>query len=391
MRKKLLALTLAVCTAFSLAACSSGNEDETTTASQVDKTGNGYVLDKEGQVELGIYKGITIYEDDVKITDEDLEKYVDSRLSYDSKTVYVEEGTVAENSQIKISYKGTIDGKEFSGGSSEGKIITITDAAFEVEGFTKGLIGHSCGETVELDLVMPKEYENKELAGKPVHYSVKIMSFVKKEYPELTDEYVEKNYGDIGLKTVGQFYDYLKDDMYTSNVMASIWQTIVDGSTVISFDEEEYKKLYKECEAYNESQIQSYYGVSAAEYRQGMGISDETWEKQIATTVEDMMREDLIINAIAKEENITLSDEEYQKKLLEYTKFYGYKTVDELKESYGEGADEYFKQGSIKILVWNYLTTTVEKKPGSNPDKETTKVSETESAKTEAETTTVAE
>lgn len=369
MRKKILALCLAVCTILSFTACGEEDSKETTTSTASD-------LAEEGKITLGEYKGLVVYSDDITITDSELESYTNERLSVDSTTEYRTEGVVAEGDKVKVAYKGTVDGEEFTGGTSEGRVISISDTGFDVEGFTDGLIGHSIGETVELDLKFADDYSDEALQGKDVHYSVKLDSLVITVVPELTDEYVAAEYSEIGITTVGEFTEYLRNDLYINNIYSQIWSQIVEDTTVEAYEKEkfeEYVKIYAENEEYG---IYAYYGYTLDDYLSLMGITESDWLLQIEASVRSSLKEEMILEEIAEIEGIEVSDEEFNKKMFEYAKLYGFDSVEEFKKSYSNIDDEDFKFSVKAYLVQEFLAKSVTVKEGSNPDNETTTVAQ---------------
>lgn len=376
MRKKLLAIGIAVCTMFTFVGCDdSDSTQETTTAAGIldsNVTPNGIPIGN-GEVKLGQYKELVAYADDIVVTDEEVEEYVNSRMEQDAVTEYVESGTVAEGASVKVSYKGTVDGKEFTGGTSEGKVVVAKKGGFSVDGFAEALVGHSVGESLELDLKFGSAVSDATLAGKDVHFSVKILSLVVSNTPELTDAYVAESYGPIGITTVAQFYEYLKNDIYVNKIYQQVWNQVIESSEIVSVNKESYEETFKACSENSEYEIYNTYGVTLEEYLSGTSQTMDDWNKQIAEIVEGYMKEELVINAIAEAENITVSDEEFEKKMFEYAKLYGFKTIDEFKEMYGDAVSEDDFMYSVKAYkVQEFVSLAAKIVPGSKPKEETT-------------------
>lgn len=392
MRKKLLILGMVTCLAFSASACGKDSDNETTTASsQESEKKSDDTIKEKGELKLAAYKGLAAYEDDIKVSDSDLEKYINDRLAYDSVTEYKEEGTVEADMKVKVSYKGTIDGKEFTGGTSEGKVISITSSGFEVEGFTDGLKGHSVGEVVELDLKMPEDYSDKDLASKAVHYSVTINSIVVTVVPELNDAYVEKEYSGLDLHTVGEFKEYLKNDLYINNIYSQVWPQIVEDTEVISYCKADYDEYFTTVSENYEYQLYSSYGYTLEQYLEASGMTKDEWNAQLDTRVKSTLKEEMIIDEIAKAENIEITDEQFDRKMLEYAKLYGYDSVEDFKKDYSSITDEQFKYSVKAYFVQNYVAEQASIQKGSDPSKETTTVAESASKDSEEAETTTAE
>lgn len=369
MKKKIIALSLAVVTALSLVACGEAdNNNETTTSGQSD-------LGEKAEIILGEYKGLTVYSDDIQVTDTALESYINQRLSLDAVTEYRTEGVVAENDKVKLAYKGTIDGEEFTGGTSEGAVVTMNSTGFTVEGFVDGIIGHSIGETVELDLKMPEDYSDENLKGKAVHFSVKLDSLVVTVTPELTDDYVKEEYSGLGMSTVGEFTEYLKHDLYINNIYSKIWAGIVENSEVVTYDKEKYDEYFKIVSENNEYTIYSNYGYTLSEYLSAMGMTQDEWDEQISVYVKSTLKEEMVIQEIANQEKIEISDEEFNRKMLEYAKLYGYKSVEDFKADYSDISDEDFQFSVIAYYVQEYVAEQANVVQGSSSSSEDTTAS----------------
>lgn len=380
MRKKLLILGMVTCLAFSVSACGKDDKSETTAASEKESSKKDDTIKEKGEIKLAAYKGLAAYEDDIAVSDSDLEKYINDRLALDAVTEYQEEGTVEADMKVKVSYKGTIDGKEFTGGTSEGTVITISDSGFSVKGFTEGLKGHKVGDVVELDLKMPDDYSDEKLKGKDVHYSVTINSIVVTVVPNLNDEYVEKEYGGLDLHTVGEFKEYLKNDLYINNVYQQVWPQIVEDTEVISYCKEDYDEYFTTISENYEYQIYSSYGYKLEDYLKAVSSTKEEWDAKIDTTVKSTLKEEMIIDEIAKAEKIKITDEQFDRKMLEYAKLYGYDTVEAFKEQYSSITDEQFQFSVKAYFVQNYVAEQASIQKGSNPSKETTTSAETTAA-----------
>lgn len=365
MKKKIFALSLSVIMAFSLAACgkSAENNETTTTASDIAE---------KGEINLGEYKGLTVYSDDIQVKDSDLEAYISQRLESDATTEYKTTGVVKKNDKVKLSFKGTIDGKEFSGGTTEGTVVTMSDGGFTVDGFVDAIIGHSIGEKLELDLTMPKDYSDESLKGKAVHFSVSLDSLVVTVTPELTDDYVKSEYSGLGLNTVGEFTEYLKNDLLINNIYTQIWSKILENSKVVTYEKARYDEYYKIVSENNVSQIQSTYGMTLEQYLQKSSMSQADWDEKLSAYVKAYLKEEMVIEKIAEVENISITDDQFDTKMLEYAKLYGYDNVEDFKKAYENVEDDEFRFSVLAYYVQEFVAKQAKVVAGSNPDKATT-------------------
>ena len=176
-------------------------------------TGCGAVNDKakaySKYVELGDYKGIEYTREVAEVTDTQIQSQVDSLLSSLTETTEVTDRPIEEGDTANIDFVGTMNGEEFDGGSGEGFDLEIGSDSF-IDGFEDGLIGHSVGEKVSLDLTFPENYQSEDLAGKDVNFAVTINSISVKTTPELTDEVVKEN---TDYDTVDAYKDSVRKDL----------------------------------------------------------------------------------------------------------------------------------------------------------------------------------
>ena len=182
MKKKVVAAMLVMCMALSFAACGGSDTKDTNTKTEAkqdaeDKTESGAdadtdtdtdttktsvsvsrlvsVSDVSKYVTIGEYKGLTLDRASYTITDDDVQAEIDYSLGESGSEV--KDGTVEEGDTVTINFTGTIDGKEFDGGSAEDYDLVIGEGGM-IEGFEDGIVGMKKGETKELDLTFPDDY-----------------------------------------------------------------------------------------------------------------------------------------------------------------------------------------------------------------------------------------
>jgi trigger factor len=140
-------------------------------------------------VELTEIKGAKLEKVTAEVSDEDLEKMLEN-LRQQRATWKEVKRKAKKGDRLNIDFKGTIDGEEFSGNSGENVPVTIGSGRM-IEGFEKGLTGAKSGEELTLDLRFPEEYANKEVAGKPVQFQVKVNKVEAPQLPELDEEFAK--------------------------------------------------------------------------------------------------------------------------------------------------------------------------------------------------------
>lgn len=310
----------------------SSTETEAAAAERPDYTALDYVT-------LGEYKGLAVTLASTAVTDEEIDAEITSTLSQNDKLETLEEGTVEEGDIANIDYEGTKDGEAFDGGTDKGFDLTIGSGTF-IEGFEEGLIGKSIGESVDLDLTFPENYQSTDLAGQAVVFHVTINSV--KRAPELTDE-LAAEISDSQYKTVDEYRASVEATLKEGKASTRDSQKINDLMTQV-YNNATINDYPEELVAFIKQQYVDYYTQYAEQSE--MSLSDfieqnlQTTEEEFNTSMEEMakqsIRQEMLLKAIAETEKLELTDEEYQTRAQEYADQMGLDGVEGLEAQYGE-------------------------------------------------------
>ena len=312
------------------------------------------VYDPSEYVTLGEYKGLTIEVDLVEVTDED----VMSQIALETKQT-VSEGTVEEGDIVNIDYVGKIDGEEFEGGSAEGYDLEIGSSTF-IDGFEEGIIGMQTGETKDLELTFPEDYHSEELDGLDVIFTVTVNSISRA--PELTDEVagsiVEGMTAEAYQESVRQDLEEQAKENQKSDAQQKLLQAVYDNATISGYPEENLQYTINRAKNYYEW-LASMYGMTLDDYLTNYGMTQDEFEEQIQPVAEEALGEEMTLLAIAKEEDIEISDEEYQAGLERYAEAQEMDDSSKLDEAYGEN---YIRNSLLqeKVLDFLYENATIE-------------------------------
>lgn len=310
----------------------SSTETEAAAAERPDYTALDYVT-------LGEYKGLAVTLASTAVTDEEIDAEITSTLSQNDKLETLEEGTVEEGDIANIDYEGTKDGEAFDGGTDKGFDLTIGSGTF-IEGFEEGLVGKNIGESVDLDLTFPENYQSTDLAGQAVVFHVTINSV--KRAPELTDE-LAAEISDSQYKTVDEYRASVEATLKEGKASTRDSQKINDLMTQV-YNNATINDYPEELVAFIKQQYVDYYTQYAEQSE--MSLSDfieqnlQTTEEEFNTSMEEMakqsIRQEMLLKAIAETEKLELTDEEYQTRAQEYADQMGLDGVEGLEAQYGE-------------------------------------------------------
>ena len=337
--------------------------------------------DASEYVTLGEYKGLTVEVDPVEVTDEQ----VMDKIASETKQTLTE-GTVEDGDTVNIDYVGKLDGEEFDGGSAEGYDLEIGSCTF-IDGFEDGIIGMQVGETKDLELTFPEDYHSEELAGKDVVFTVTVNSISR--VPELTDEVadsvVEGMTAEAYQESVRQDLEDSAKESQKSDAQQKLLQAVYNNATISGYPEENLQYTIKRATDYYEW-LASMYGMSLDDYLTNYGMTQDEFKEQIQPVAEEALGEEMTLLAIAKEENIEVSDEEYQDGLARYAETQGMDDPSKLEEAYGEN---YIRNSLLQEKVLNFLyeNATIEEVKETEAESDSEEVSEAESDTEEASKT----
>ncbi len=338
------------------------------------------VLDFSGldYVTLGEYKGVEITLMPIEITDEEVQSMIDS------ETVQtLDEGTVEMGDVANIDYEGTVDGVPFDGGSAQGFDLEIGSGTF-IDGFEEGVVGIAVGEEKDLNLTFPENYHSEDLAGKDAVFHVKVNSIQR--VPELTDEVAAEV--SEGL-TADEYVESVRERLAESYAQEQEYYARMDlietvcSNAVIDGYPTEYLDYCVNIAKASYEELAEMNGLTLQQLVEAQGMTEEDFLSQLEDYQKEALEAELVMRAIAEQEDIELSDEEYAEALTNYTANYS-TTEEEVEGMYGKA---YFRMNALldKTLEFLYDNAKFVEETEAETD-ETETGAETETAKAETET-----
>ncbi|UEA97789.1 trigger factor [Lachnospira eligens] len=362
MKKKLFSVLLVGALAASLVACDSKKKEVDKTPSTVNTEINAdeyaaTITDNAGIyktfVSLSDWKGMSVdlAESDYKVTDSDVEDYIQSLLEATATTDAQTTGTTKSGDTIKLDYSGKLDGTAFSGGTATDASYTIGSGKF-IDDLDKGLVGLTVGVETDIPCTFPESYQNSDLAGKQVVFTVTVKEIDVTVVPELNDEWVTANASKLGvsdaeLTNVEDLRAYVKNYLETqaaSNRSSTVFETaysqMSDGLDVSEYPSEELADLLKTLNNNVDSEYQSYSSSysSKEDYLKSAYNFDslDAFNEYADNYAKQYLLQKMIITMIAADNNITVSADDINSTGEELASYYGYNDYQEILDTYGK-------------------------------------------------------
>ncbi len=307
-------------------------------------------------VKLGEYKGLKVDKVSTRVTQKEVEAEIEKERERNGRMVEVTDRAVQDKDQIVMDFEGFIDGEAFEGGKGEKYPLTIGSGAF-IPGFEEQLVGVEIGKEVEVKVTFPEDYHATELAGKDAVFKCTVHEIKEKELPELDDEFASE---------VSEF-DTL--DAYKADVKAKIKERKAeDGKR--KKEEQAIEKAIENAEmdipeAMIETQARQLaddfamrirqQGLTLEQYFQFTGLDEDKMMEELKPQAEKKIKIRLVLEAVAKAEDIQVSDERLEEEFAKMAETYQME-VDKIKEFMGDSEIDRMKediavQEAVDLLV----------------------------------------
>lgn len=296
-------------------------------------------------VTISQYKGVEVEKAaDTTVSDEDVESQIESMRQSQATTTEITDRAAQDGDIVTIDYEGKKDGVAFDGGTASDQQLKLGSDSF-IDGFEDGVIGHNIGETFDLNLTFPEDYQSTDLAGQAVVFTVTLKGISISEVPELNDEFVktvsEKS------ETVEEYKKEIKETLEQNNeetakstLMESAWSVVMENTTVTKYPKEELQEMITMIKD-QYTVMAGYYGLEFEEFlTQYMNMDEETFNSQATQAAKEQMKQNLAVDLIAEKAKIDVSEKTLEKKYEVYAENYGYESVDQMIEALKEAGNE---------------------------------------------------
>ena len=310
------------------------------------------------EVTLGEYKGLEVDKVSTRVTQKEVEAKIKEEAEKNARTVTVEGRPVQDGDEVILDFEGFVDGEAFEGGKGENYPLTIGSGSF-IPGFEEQLVGAEAEKEVEVKVTFPEDYHAEELKGKEAVFKCTVHEIKAKELPEIDDEFAAE---------VSEF-DTLEE--YKADVKAKIKeQKAADGkrnqedqAVEQAVKNAEYEIPQPMIDTQTTQMVEDFaqriqsQGITLEQYFQFTGLTAEKMMEDMKPQAIKRIETRLVLEAIAKAENIEITDEKVDEELAKMAESYKME-VEKLKEFMGENEKKQMKedlavQEAVTFLVEN--------------------------------------
>ncbi|MFH1784577.1 MAG: trigger factor [bacterium] len=265
------------------------------------------------------YRKIKINKGSSVVTDEDVQKQIDTLRERSARLIQASHDTVQEGDFVVVDYEGPgMDTTKdpFKTEKRKNQLVKIGDEGIEkfFPGFTKPLIGAKAADQRESKVVFPNDHNDKKLAGKEATFNITVQEIKERQLPEVNDEFAKE----VGLDSISVLKDNIRENLQSqrdAKVKRSMENQLIDD--IIKNNEIECPPSLVEQEMdYIVARTKEYFarqGINPAQ----MGAKDEELREKCREDALRNVKAHLLLESISKKENIQVSDEEFDKRLQE--------------------------------------------------------------------------
>ena len=305
-------------------------------------------------VEIETYKGIKIPEFVYTVSDTDVDKDIEETRLRLAKDEEVSDRAAQMTDTVNIDFTGKMDGKEFEGGTAQGYDLTLGSHQF-IPGFEEGVVGMNIGETKDVPVTFPEDYQAEELKGKEAVFTVTLHKITGKVLPELDEEFAKK----MGSDSVDAYRAKVKERLernaasrslnetensivteIAKGAKAEIPQAMIDKQNEFALQRLEYNLMYQ--------------GIRLDDYLKYLNTTREAYMHTFDEESKRTVLHQLIVEKIIKLENIEATQEEIDEKIAEQAKSVG-KEAEEYKKTMDPRQFEYIESDIKVTKLFNFL------------------------------------
>ena len=314
------------------------------------------------EVTLGEYKGLEVDKVSTRVTQKEVDAKIQEEAEKNARTITVEDRPVQDKDEIILDFEGFVDGEAFEGGKGENYPLTIGSGSF-IPGFEEQLIGAEPEKEIEVKVTFPEDYHAEDLKGKDAVFKCTIHEIKAKEIPEIDDEFaaevsefdtLDEYKADVKAKIKEQKAadgKRKKEDQAVEKAIANATMEIPDAMV-----DTQARQMMDEFAQRIQAQ-----GLTMDQYFQFTGMDREKKMEEMKPQALKRIETRLVLEAVAKAENIEISDEKLDEELAKMAEAYKME-VDKLKEFMGDAEKKQMKEDmAVQEAVTFLAENAVEK------------------------------
>lgn len=321
-----------------------------------------YNYDVTKYITLGEYKGLSCEFIDFGVSDADLQAGVNEQLKANGygKAQKITDGSVILGDKIVFNVTGRVDNITDDSLALSGYELVVGSGTF-LDEFEQALLGQPIGKSFEVAVTFPDDYIKVAYAGKTVEYNVEITLATRMSYPELDDQIVS----DISdAATVEEYLDDLRQILEEEEIKQAdidrenqLWEQAVANATVVEYPKDALEHITEELKTQFEKAAEDE-SLTLEEYLTENNLTINEATDYIAAQAKRICKDEMVMYAIARQEDLVASKSEIKGLSLKYVEEYGYKNVKDLYKSHSkESIEQIILYQKVKDFV---LTNSVE-------------------------------
>ena len=313
------------------------------------------------EIKLGKYKGVEIDKIDVEVSEDEVNEAIEKERQNAARIVSVER-EVKSGDTVTIDFEGFVDGVAFEGGKGENYNLEIGSHSF-IDTFEDQIIGKNIDDEFDVNVTFPENYQAANLAGKPAVFKVKIHEIKEKQLADLDDDFASDvssydTFAEYKESVKKNLSDKKADDAKKAKEDAAVNAIIEDSEIEIP----EMMLATQQREMLDEfAQRLRYQGMSIDQYFKYTGMNAEIMMEQIKPQAEQKIKTQLVLEAVAKAENIEVTDDDVEEKKKKIADNYKME-VEKVKETLGAGNEDAIKKDIAMQKAIDFITENAKEK-----------------------------
>ena len=288
------------------------------------------------EVELGDYKGISVEKKEITVTDEEIDEEIEKTRKQNAREITVEDRAAQLGDTANIDFEGFVDGVAFAGGKGTGFDLVLGSHSF-IDTFEDQIVGKNINDEFDVNVTFPEDYQSAELAGKPAVFKVKVNKISANELPEVNDEFAQ----DVSeFDTLAEYKEDIKKNLTeakTNRARAEkedkVIEAIIEGAKMDipqPMIDTQVRQMANEFAQRTQAQ-----GLSVEQYMQFTGMDSAKFIETLKPQALKRIQSRLVLEAVAKAENIVASEADIEEELNNMAKAYNME-IEKVKELIGE-------------------------------------------------------